>query len=165
MHFLFFIIISLQEILFLKCFGFTPRYKRLDSPKSCAKYARSWRKSSGATPKFFGVTCMFSSMESVLLPPYCFRGVITEYPSTKKRYLRKAARGRVANSRDLQIRLRLRVRVRVFQCVPSAHARLREAVTSTRSVVKLSSPSSRQLRDFQQISSPEYEFTTGAKAS
>ena len=41
--------------------------------------------------------------------------------------------------RDLQIRLRLRVRV--FQCVPGAHARLREAVTSTRSVVKISSPS------------------------
>ena len=41
--------------------------------------------------------------------------------------------------RDLQIRLR--VRVRVFQCVPGAHARLREAVTSTRSVVKISSPS------------------------
>ena len=32
--------------------------------------------------------------------------------------------------RDLQIRLRLRVRVRVFQFVPSAHARLREAVNS-----------------------------------
>ena len=45
------------------------------------------------------------------------------------------------NIRDLQIRLRLRVRVRVFQCVPGAHARLREAVTSTRSVVKISSPS------------------------
>ena len=46
-------------------------------------------------------------------------------------------------NRDLQIRLRLRVRVqvRVFQCVPGAHARLREAVTSTRSVVKISSPS------------------------
>ena len=43
--------------------------------------------------------------------------------------------------RDLQIRLRLRVRVRVFQCIPGAHARLREAVTSTRSVVKISSPS------------------------
>ena len=43
--------------------------------------------------------------------------------------------------RDLQIRLRLRVGVRVFQCVPGAHARLREAVTSTRSVVKISSPS------------------------
>ena len=43
--------------------------------------------------------------------------------------------------RDLQIRLRLRVRVRVFQCVPGAHARLREAVKSTRSVVKISSPS------------------------
>ena len=43
--------------------------------------------------------------------------------------------------RDLQIRLRVRVRVRVFQCVPDAHARLREAVTSTRSVVKISSPS------------------------
>ena len=42
---------------------------------------------------------------------------------------------------DLQIRLRVRVRVRVFQCVPGAHARLREAVTSTRSVVKISSPS------------------------
>ena len=41
--------------------------------------------------------------------------------------------------RDLQIRLRLRVRV--FQCVPGAHARLREAVTSTRSVDKISSPS------------------------
>ena len=67
--------------------------------------------------------------------------------------------------RDLQIRLRLRVRVRVFQCVPSAHARLREAVTSTRPVVKILSPSWRQLWDFQQISSPEYEFTTGAKAS
>ena len=39
--------------------------------------------------------------------------------------------------RDLQIRLQLRVRVRVFQFVPSAHARLREAVTSTRSLVKL----------------------------
>ena len=39
------------------------------------------------------------------------------------------------NNRDLQIRLRLRVRVRVFRCVPGAHARLREAVTSTRSVV------------------------------
>ena len=40
---------------------------------------------------------------------------------------------------DLQIRLRLRLRVqvRVFQCVPGAHARLREAVTSTRSVVKI----------------------------
>ena len=44
-------------------------------------------------------------------------------------------------SRDLQIRLRLRVRVRVFQCVPGAHARLCEAVTSTRAVVKFSSPS------------------------
>ena len=44
-------------------------------------------------------------------------------------------------NRDLQIRLRLRVRVRVFQCVPGAHARLREAVTSTRSLVKISSPS------------------------
>ena len=63
--------------------------------------------------------------------------------------------------RDLQIRLR----VRVFQCVPCAHARLREAFTSTRSVVKISSPSWHQLRDFQQISSPDYEFTTGAKAS
>ena len=41
--------------------------------------------------------------------------------------------------RDLQIRLR--VRVRVFHCLPGAHARLREAVTSTRSVVKISSPS------------------------
>ena len=41
--------------------------------------------------------------------------------------------------RDLQIRLR--VRVRVFQCVPGAHARLREAVASTRCVVKISSPS------------------------
>ena len=39
------------------------------------------------------------------------------------------------------IRLRLRVRVRVFQCVHGAHARLCEAVTSTRSVVKFSSPS------------------------
>ena len=39
------------------------------------------------------------------------------------------------------IRLRVRVRVRVFQCVPGAHARLCEAVTSTRSVVKFSSPS------------------------
>ena len=68
-------------------------------------------------------------------------------------------------NRDLQIRLLLRVRVRVFQCVPDAHARLREAVTSTRSVVKISSPSWRQLRDFQQISSPDYEFSTGAKAS
>ena len=71
--------------------------------------------------------------------------------------------------RDLQIRLRLRVRVRVrvrvFQCVPGAHARLHEAVTSTRSVVKISSPSWRQLRDFQQISSPDYKFSTGAKAS
>ena len=28
-----------------------------------------------------------------------------------------------------------------FQCVPGAHARLREAVASTRSVVKISSPS------------------------
>ena len=43
------------------------------------------------------------------------------------------------DNRGLQIRLRLRVRV--FQCVPCAHARLREAVTSTRSVVKISSPS------------------------
>ena len=68
-------------------------------------------------------------------------------------------------NRDLQVRLRLRVRVRVFQCVPGAHARLREAVTSTRSVVKISSPSWRELRDFQQISSPDYEFTTDAKAS
>ena len=59
----------------------------------------------------------------------------------------------------------LRVRVRVFQCVPGAHARLCEAVTSTRSVVKISSPSWHQLRDFQQISSPDYEFTTGARAS
>ena len=42
-------------------------------------------------------------------------------------------------NRDLQIRLR--ERVRVFQCVPGAHVRLREAVASTRSVVKISSPS------------------------
>ena len=42
-------------------------------------------------------------------------------------------------NRDLQIRLRLRVRV--FQRVPGAHARLREAVTSTRSLFKISSPS------------------------
>ena len=65
--------------------------------------------------------------------------------------------------RDFQIRLR--VQVRVFQYVSGAHARLREAVTSTRFVVKISSPSWRQLRDFQQISSPDYEFTTAAKAS
>ena len=57
---------------------------------------------------------------------------------------------------DLQIRLRQRLQVRVFQCVPAAHARLREAVTSTRSVFKISSPSWRALRDFQQISSPDY---------
>ena len=56
--------------------------------------------------------------------------------------------------RDLPIRLRQRLRVRVFQCVPNAYARLREAVTSTRSVFKISSPSWRELRDFQQISSP-----------
>ena len=72
---------------------------------------------------------------------------------------------KLQDNRDLQIRLRLRVRVRVFQCVPGAHARLREAVTSTRCVVKISSPSWHQLRDFQQISSPDYEFTTAAKAS
>ena len=46
--------------------------------------------------------------------------------------------------RDLQIRLR--VRVRVFQCVPVAHARLRKAVTSTRSVVKISSPTTSSLQ-------------------
>ena len=40
--------------------------------------------------------------------------------------------------RDLQIRLRQRLRVRVFQCVPDAHARLCDAVTSTRSVFKIS---------------------------
>ena len=66
-------------------------------------------------------------------------------------------------TRNLQIRLRLRVRVRVFQCVPGAHGRLREAVTSTRSIVKVLSPSWRQLRDFQKISSPDYEFSTGAR--
>ena len=55
-------------------------------------------------------------------------------------YLRFQRKGPLV-IRDLQIRLRLRVRVRVFQCVPGAHARLREAVTSTRSVVKISSPS------------------------
>ena len=43
------------------------------------------------------------------------------------------------DNRDLQIRLRLRLRV--FQCVPGAHARLRKTVTSTRSVLKISSPS------------------------
>ena len=58
----------------------------------------------------------------------------------------------------VQIRLRLRLRVRVFQRVPGAHARLREAVTSTRSVVKISSPSWHQLRDFQEKSSPDYEY-------
>ena len=55
-------------------------------------------------------------------------------------------------------RLRQRLRVRVFQCIPGAHARLREAVTSTRSVFKISSPSWRELRDFQQISSPDYDW-------
>ena len=43
--------------------------------------------------------------------------------------------------RDLQIQLRQRLGVRVFQCVPGALARLREAITSTRSVFKISSPS------------------------
>ena len=43
---------------------------------------------------------------------------------------------RLFSNRDLQIRLRQLLRVRVFQCVPGAHARLREAVTSTRSVFK-----------------------------
>ena len=80
-------------------------------------------------------------------------------------YIYQLISGASSKNRDLQIRLRLRVRVRVFQCVPGAHARLREAVASTRSVVKISSPSWCQLRDFQQISSPDYEFTTGAKAS
>ena len=72
---------------------------------------------------------------------------------------------RIVYIRDLQIRLRQRLRVRVFQCVLGALARLHEAVTSTRSVFKISSPSLRELRDFQQISSPDYEFTAGAKAS
>ena len=44
-------------------------------------------------------------------------------------------------TRDLQIRLRQRLRVRVFQCIPGALARLREAVASTGSVFKISSPS------------------------
>ena len=35
----------------------------------------------------------------------------------------------------------------------------------TRSVFKISPPSWRELRDFHQISSPDYEFTAGAKAS
>ena len=69
------------------------------------------------------------------------------------------------NNRDLQIRLRQRLRVRVSQRVPGAHARLREALTSTRSVFKITSPSWRKLRDFQQISSPDYDFTAGAKVS
>ena len=69
------------------------------------------------------------------------------------------------NIRDLQIRLRQRLRVRVFQCVPGAHARLREAVTPTRSVFKISSSSLRELRDFQRIWSPDYEFSASAKAS
>ena len=47
---------------------------------------------------------------------------------------------RLWNTRDLQIRLRQRLRVQVFHCVPDAHARLREAVMSTRSVFKISSP-------------------------
>ena len=55
-----------QETFFFKCFGFTPR-QRLDLPKSPLKYAKSWRKSSGATPKFFGVTYMFSSMAMNIL--------------------------------------------------------------------------------------------------
>ena len=69
------------------------------------------------------------------------------------------------NNLQIRLRVRVRVRVRVFQCVPGAHAWLCEAVTSTRSVVKFSSPSWHQLRHFRQISSPDYEFTTGAKAS